>query len=397
MLGFLQPSLALIRVNLSSLPRRWSTSLSTVLSVALVVVVLLGFLAMANGFRLSLTTAGSDTVAVVLSRGALSEVTSRIGSQQLHLLQEAPRVARDGAGRALVSEELVVPVDVQARDTGATETVSLRGLGGAGLSVRPLVTLSAGRPFTPGTGEIIVGARLASDYRGLAVGDTVTFGRSRWTVVGHFTAAGSVYESEILADSSVVQSQFNRLNQLQSVRVALQDAAALADFTRYVEDAPQLGLTARSEAQYFAVESQRVSRIILWLGWPLAALMAFGAAIGAMTAMYSSVSERKVEIATVRALGFSRGSAFVGTLCEALALTLAGCGLGVSLAWLTLDGWAASTRGMDSTRIGFELAMSWGQVVSAVILSLAIGLVGGGLPALRAAGLPLRTALSGRG
>ncbi|MCG7622233.1 ABC transporter permease [Epibacterium sp. Ofav1-8] len=396
MFGFLRQSLALSTANLRSLPRRAWISLSMVLSVTLVVLVLLGFLAMANGFRKTLSSTGADNVALVLSRGAFSEALSRIETQQAHLVEEAPGLVRTDDGTPLISRELVVPVDAVALDSNKNETLSLRGIDQTGLTLRPRVQISDGRMMTPGTAEIVVGARLASRYRNLAVGDTITFGRSQWTVVGHFTAGGSVFESELLADAGLVQAQFNRPNQIQSLRVQLSDAARFEQFRAYVEDELDMGLAAQTEKAFYAAQASDISRIILFLGWPLAIVMAFGAAVGAMTTMYSSVSDRMIEIATVRALGFSRSAAFVATLVEALVLTLIGCAIGVALAWIGLDGWSASTKGGANAQLAFQLALSWPQAVSAVVLALAIGAVGGGLPALRATRVPLRAAMTGR-
>jgi len=396
MFGFFRQSLALSTANLRSLPRRAWISLSMVLSVTLVVLVLLGFLAMANGFRKTLSSTGADDVALVLSRGAFSEALSRIETGQAHQVEEAPGIARAADGSALISRELVVPVDALALDSGKSETLALRGIDKTGLTLRPGVQISAGRMMTPGTAEIVVGARLAERYRDLQVGDSIAFGRSQWTVVGHFTAGGSVFESEILADAGLLQAQFNRPNQIQSLRLQLTDAADFARFRAYVEDELDMGLVVQTEQAFYAAQASDISRIILFLGWPLAIVMAFGAAVGAMTTMYSSVSDRTIEIATVRALGFSRSAAFVATLVEALALTLIGCAIGVALAWIGLDGWSASTKGGANAQLAFQLALSWPQAVSAVVLALCIGAVGGGLPALRATRVPLRAAMTGR-
>lgn len=395
MFGFIRQSLALSGANLRSLPRRAWISLSMVLSVTLVVLVLLGFLAMANGFRKTLSSTGSADVAMVLSRGAFSEALSRIGTQQAHLIEEAPGIARTAEGAPLISRELVVPVDAVAQDSGKNETLSLRGVTATGLALRPKLAISAGRMMTPGTDEIVVGARLAAKYNDLNLGDTISFGRSQWKVVGHFTAGGSVFESGLLADAGLVQAQFNRPNQIQSLRVRLKDPAAFAQFSAYVEDL-DLGLLAQTEQAFYAAQASDISRIILFLGWPLAIVMAIGAAVGAMTTMYSSVSDRMVEIATVRALGFSRSAAFVATLVEALALTLIGCAIGVALAWIGLDGWSASTKSGANAQLAFQLALSWPQALSAVVLALGIGAIGGGLPALRATRVPLRAAMTGR-
>jgi putative ABC transport system permease protein len=393
MSGLLHQSLAVSLANLKGLGRRFWISLSMVLSIALVVAVLLGFLAMANGFRQALEGAGSPDVAIVLGPGASSELASRIEPAQLHLMQGAPGLLPSVDGRALLSPELVVPVDVARRASSLPATVSLRGIGELGLAVRPGVTITEGRMLQKGTNEIVVGRRIASDYAGFGIGETVTFGTSKWLVIGVFAAKGSAFESEILADGRVVQTLFNRPNMIQSLRLRLTSADALQAVQAYSASQPQLGLTIASERRYFADQSARTSRLILLLGWPLALTMALGAAVGALNTMYSSVSDRTVEIATVRAIGFARTAAFFGTWFEALALTVAGTAIGTMLSYLILDGWTASTVGTDNTQIGFQLSLTIGQIAQAAGLAVLIGALGGGLPALRAARLPLRLAM----
>lgn len=397
MTGFLRQAIALSNANLRSIHRRLWISLSMVFSVALVVTVLLGFLSMSNGFRQTLDASGANDVAIVTSQEAFGEARSQLSTRQTHLISAAPGIAKDLGGQNLISEELLVPVDATRREGNKAATLSLRGVGPQALNLRPNLSITAGRMFHPGSPEIVVGQRLADTYKNMGVGDVITFGRSEWTVVGHFTANGSVFESEMMADRGVVQSLFNRQNVVQSVRAKLVAPDAFTNFHTYVEYELDMGLSARTEKEFFAAQASDVSNIILFIGWPLAVVMAIGAAVGAMTTMYSSVSDRLVEIATVRAIGFSRGAAFVATLIEAIVLTLVGCAIGVILAWAALDGWSASTRGGTAdTQLAFELAISLPQVMQASLLALCVGLIGGGLPAFRASRAPLRSAMAGR-
>ena len=394
-MSLLTQSLALTRANLQSLPRRTWISFSMVLSVTLVITVLLGFLAMSNGFRQALQGAGSDHVAIVLAPGASSELGSQIAAGQMHLFSALPGIALTTDGSPAISAELVVPVDAKVATTGLSEVVSLRGAGAAVLDVRPGLTLAEGRLFTPGTAELVVGARAAQDYQGLGLGQTVRFGAASWTVVGTLAATGTAQDSEILADAGAVQSLFGRPGLVQSLRVRLADPAAMPDLAKAAAE-PQVGLTLQSEKDWFAAMAQGTTQLILYLGWPLALIMAAGAVIGALTTMYSSVADRATEIATLRTIGFSRGAAFLSTWAEAMVLTIIGCAAGVLLAWLALDGTSASTTGADQMQIGFQLQLSLPVILQAVLLSLAIGAIGGGLPAFRATRVPLRLALSGR-
>lgn len=396
MFQLIKQSIALSAANLKSLPRRWLISLSMVFSVALVVIVLLGFLAMSNGFRQSLQQAGSDQTAIALGTGAATELGSQIEPAQLHFLQGAAGIAKTADGTPIISPELVVPVDAVEKGSGLSETLSLRGIGQFGLTVRPNVSVADGRMFTPGSNEIIIGRKLAQTYEGFALGQTLQFGTSSWTVVGIFAAGGSVFESEIFADAGTVQTVFNRPNLVQSARIKLTDASALPALAQMAETTAQISLPIKSERDYFAGMAEGTSKLILFLGWPLAITMAAGAVVGALTTMYSSVSDRSTEIATVRTIGFSRSAAFVGTWVEAMFLTVLGCAVGVGFAYLAMDGWSASTTGADQMQIGFQLQLSFGVVMQAVIVSLIIGAIGGGLPALNATRIPLRQAMTGR-
>lgn len=388
--------LALTASNVKSLHRRKWMSLSLVFSVAMVVTVLLGFLAMSNGFRLSLLQAGSPDIAIGLSKGAATELGSRIDISQLHYLDGADGIAINAKGAALISPEMVVPVDIQQKATGSSATLSLRGIGPFGLDVRPNVRIVSGRTFTPGASEIVVGRRLSRDYKGLDIGEQLTLGTSKWTVVGIFDADGSAFESEMLGDLDVVRTLFDQPNLVQSIRVKLASPQALPALQSMAASMPQIALTLRSEQDYFAALAERTSKLILLLGWPLAVIMAVGAAVGAMTTMFSSVSDRSTEIATVRAIGFSRRAAFASTWIEAMILTALGCLSGIAISYLVLNGWSASTMSLDRTQIGFQLILSPPLIVKAAVVALAIGAIGGAVPAIAATRIPLRLAMSGR-
>ena len=396
MSSIINQSLALTTSNLKSLRRRIWTSLSLVFSVAMVVTVLLGFLAMSNGLRTSLLQAGSRDIAIALGKGAATELGSRIDPSQLHYLDGVTGIATDAAGAPVISPEMVIPVEVPEKTNGMLSTLSLRGIGPFGLSVRPNVRIVRGRMFNPGTSEIVVGRRLSLDYKGLEIGEQLTLGTSKWTIVGIFDAGGSVFESEMLADIGVVQTLFNRPNLIQSVRIKLANQDVLSALQSMATVSPQIGLTLRSEQDYFAGLAERTSKLILLIGWPLAMTMAAGAVVGAMTTMFSSVSDRSTEIATVRAIGFSRRAAFAGTWIEAMMLTCLGSVIGIGFSYLVLNGWTASTMSADHTQIGFQLTLSPSQVMKAVWLSLIIGAIGGALPAVAATRVPLRLAMSGR-
>jgi putative ABC transport system permease protein len=385
---------AVTLINVKSIPQRFWLSLSTIVAVALVVVVLLSFLAMANGFHRTLTSAGADDVAIVLRGGSQAEINSTVSRDQVRLIEDGPGIARSPEGKPLVSAELYLVVDGVKRSSQTKANLPLRGIGPEGAAVRKGIKIVEGRMFNPGANEIVVGRALLREFQGFEVGQTVGFATSRWTVVGIFEAEGSVFESDIWADLPVVQSLFNRNNILQTVRVRLQSPAALATLKRFVDEDPRLKLDVKSEAAYFADQAAQTSDLIQKLGWPLAIAMALGALAGALNTMYSSVAARAVEIATLRAIGFGGFPAFVGTLAESLILATLGGVIGATATYLIFDGFSASTLGASFTQVVFSFKLSPALIVQGVVLALAVGLAGGLFPAIRAARMPIVAGLS---
>jgi putative ABC transport system permease protein len=386
---------AVTRINLKSISQRRWLSLSTVITVALVVMVLLAFLAMANGFQRTVSNSGAADVAVVLRAGSQSEINSTVSREQVQLLQEGPGIAKRADGKPLFSAELYLVVDGIKRSSQTKANLPMRGIGQDGPALRRGITLLEGRMFSAGSNEIVVGKGLTHEFQGLGLGDTITLATSRWTVVGVFEAEGSVFESEIWADLTVVQSLFKRNNVFQTVRVRLIEPAALDAFKRYVDNDPRLKLDVRSEADYFADQASRTTDLIQKLGWPLAIAMAFGALAGALNTMYSSVAARATEIATLRAIGFGGFAAFVGTLIEALILATIGGLVGVTATFLIFDGLSASTLGASFTQVVFTFRLTPTIAGQGVILALIVGLIGGLFPAIRAARMAIVVGLYG--
>lgn len=390
----------LTRANLGSVPRRIWISLSMVLSVALVVGVLLGFLAMAQGFEKALAGTGSPTVAVVLGGGSSHEVGSEIPLEEIRKLAAVRGdigIRRDRSDGLLVSRELVVPVDARRAATGMSQSVSLRGMDAAGVSLRASVRLVAGRSFQPGARELVVGTGVARDYDGFGIGDQIAFGTAQWTVVGHFDAGGSVFDSEIWADIQTVQADFDRIGQVMSLRAGISGPEDIETLQAFFDANAAVPLQAVSEQAFYAAQSGRTAGLIRMFGWPLAVLMAIGATAGALNTMMSSVSDRAVEIATVRSLGFSRLPAFTATWIEAIVLSLAGAAVGITTSLVLFNGWQATTTGTNNTSLAFALTVTPDLMLQAAALAFVIGLIGGGLPAFHAARLPLKAALRSRG
>lgn len=384
---------AVTSINLRSISQRRWLSLSTIVAIALVVIVLLAFLAMANGFQRTIAGSGADDIAIVLRAGSQAEINSTVTRDQVRLIEDGPGIARGADGKPLISPELYLVVDGIKRSTKTKANLPLRGIGEQGASLRKGVTMAQGRMFRSGSNEIVVGKSLLREFEGFELGNTVAFGTTRWTVVGVFDAGGSVFESEIWADLPVVQSLFNRNNIVQTVRARLTSPAALSELKAYSDNDPRLKLDVKSENAYFAEQASQTTDLIQKLGWPLAIAMAFGALAGALNTMYSSVAARATEIATLRAIGFGGFPAFVGTLAESLLLAGIGGLIGAAATYLIFDGVTASTLGGNFTQVVFDFKLSPALIGQGVILALVVGLIGGLFPAFRAARLPIVSGL----
>jgi putative ABC transport system permease protein len=384
---------AIASMNIRSIPQRLWMSLSTVVAIALVVAVLLAFLAMGNGFRQAQSSAGAADIAILLRDGAQTEINSGVSREQRDIVEEAPGIARED-GRPLVSAELYVIVDGISRSSGLRANLPLRGLPLVGVALRHNVRIAEGRMFRPGTNEIVAGRSVVREFAGFDLGKSLRLGQSVWTIVGIFEDGGTVRESELWGDVGVVQSVFKRENFFQTIRARLASPQALAPLKAYVDADPRLKLAVESESEFFAAQAKQSSDLIQKLGWPLAIIMAIGALAGALNTMYSSVASRGTEIATLRAIGFGRIPTFVGTLAEALALATVGGIVGVVAATLLFQGFTASTLSANFTQVVFTFKVTPALCVNALVLALVVGFLGGMFPAFRAARLPIVGMLS---
>jgi putative ABC transport system permease protein len=376
---------SVIAMNVRSIPQRLWMSVATVVSIALVVAVLLGFLSLANGFNQTLKGSGAPDVAIVLREGSEAELNSTLSREQVDLLGRGPGVKVGADGRPIVSGELFLVVDGIKKSSRTKANMPLRGVGANGLLVRKQAKISQGRMFAPGSNEIVVGAGLLREFEGFELGKSVRFGAQTWRVVGVFEAPGTVFESELWADAPVVQSLFKRGTSFQTARVVLTSPGALPAFEAYAKSEPRLQLKAQSELDYYAAQAERSGLLIRYFGWPLGIIMAIGALAGALNTMYASVSSRAAEIATLRVIGFSGFSAFMGTMVEAMVLSAIGALLGVAICALGFNGLSASTLGAGFTQVAFRVQIGPEIIGQAVTLALLIGLVGGIFPGWRAA------------
>lgn len=393
MLNGLSQVASIAVMNLRNLPRRLGTSSVAIFGVACVVGVLIGVLSMASGFQRTMTSAGSPTTALVMRSGATSELNSGISYEQTQLIANLPGIQREG-GQAIASSELYVIVDLLKRATQTSANVPLRGVEANAFRVRDHVKIIAGRNFEAGRNELIVGRGAHGQFANLDIGSTIKSGPTVWTVVGIFSAGGGVSESELWCDVKILQNAYRRGNSFQSMRVKLATPEALTEFKAALASNPQLDMDAQLETDYLAAQAEPVSLFIKAIGYPVAVLMALGAIFGAINTMYASVAARTREIATLRALGFGAFPVAFSTLLESLVLSLIGGAIGSVIVYILFNGYSVSTLNFSSfSQVVFDFAVTGDLLIQGVIAAAVIGIIGGLFPAIRAARLPIATAL----
>lgn len=391
--GFIRQVAAVTATSLKSVPARWGSAATAVVGVAGVVAVLVAVLSIAEGFRATLDGSGSPDVAIVMRGGSQSEMNSILMRTDVAVIENAPGVSRTADGPA-ASAELYVIVDLAKRSTGTHANVPLRGVQETAFAVRDGVEMVEGRRFTPGRNEVIVGSGAALEFAGLDVGNTLRWGENEWQVVGRFDAGGTVADSEIWCDVGVLAPAYRRGASYQAVYVRLESPEAFEGFEAALEADPRLDVSVQRESAYYAEQSRALATFISVAGNLIAMLMGIGAAFGALNTMYAAVAARSREIATLRALGYRAGPVVLSVLGESLALALLGGAAGGTLAYLAFDGFHAATLNWQSfSQVAFAFKVTPGLVVAGMVYALVIGLIGGLLPALRAARLPVATAL----
>ena len=383
-----------VELNLRNLPQRLGASAVIVVGIAGVVGVLLSVLAMAVGFQRTVAGTGSPDRAIVISSGALNEALSSIPRDAVANIEGAPGIARDGAGRAIVSAEVLAQIQVPARHGGKLINVTVRGVGPREPELRPEIHLLEGRDFRSGLHELIVGRNAAAAYGGLVLGDHLKFQNGDWTVVGVFgSSAASSLDSQLLADANTLLSAYQR-NWFHSVTVQLEGPGALARLKRALAADPTLHVAVFRESEYSATQSRGLSRLLKGIGYFIGGMMAVGAVFGALNTLYAAVSARSVEIATLRAIGFGSAAVVISVLVEALLLSLGGALAGALCAWALFDGHVTSMAGGGlQTQLAFTMAVTPGLIALGIIWACLIGLIGGLFPAIRAARLPVARAL----
>lgn len=379
-------------MNLRSIPQRFGASSVIVVGIAGVVAVLISVLAMATGFTHTLLATGRDDRAIVLRGGSNSELASTLSRDATLTVMDAPGIRKDAAGKAIASAEPVVIVEMPKKSNDSGANVTIRGVGAEGAALRPEIQLVAGRMFRPGVRELIVGRGAEAQFKGLDVGSHIALRGSDWTIVGAFESNGDSHESELFADAETVLSAYRR-NLYQSVVVLLNSKDSFDAFKAALTTNPQLSVAVTRERDYYAEQSQRMGAVLAFVAYFVGGIMAVGALFGALNTMYSAVSVRSREIATLRAIGFGAAAVVVSVLIEAMLLSVMGALIGAGLAWLFFNGNVVSTLGSNFTQVVFRLAVSPALVVLGVLWACGIGLIGGLFPAIRAARLPVAAAL----
>ena len=393
MINWLSQIISVTFFNLLTIPERKGAAITTAVGIAGVTAVLVGVLSIAAGFRAAMTVTGAKDVAIVLRSGADAELTSGLGREEVRLIADAPGVARIEEG-SLASAELFVIINLPKRSTGTDANVPFRGVGKFAMTVRGDFKMIEGRIFAPGRNELIAGAGAARAFAGLDVGRKLRIGLTDWEVVGIFSGGGGAAESEIWTDSAVLQPAYNRGDSFQSVYAKLSSPSSFQSFKDALTANPQLKVKTVLHSEFLSEQSSALTGFIEGFGYFIAALMALGALFGALNTMYSAVASRTREIATLRALGFGSGPVILSVMFESLALALIGGAVGAGAAYLAFDGFKAATINWQTfSQIAFAFSVTPQLLFSAIVWAAFIGLFGGLFPALRAARLPIASAL----
>jgi putative ABC transport system permease protein len=346
---------------------------------------------MVTGFEKTLGATGRDDRAIVLRGGSESELASSISRENALTILDAPGVKRNADDKPIGSTDVVVIVDLPKKSNDSGANVTIRGVGPLGLVARPEIRLIEGRMFRPGLREIIVGKGAQHQFKGLGLGQKIELRASDWTIVGTFESGGDSHESELIGDAETVLSAYGR-NLYQTVFAQLESAAAFEGFKKALVSNPTLSVDVKRERDYYGEQSKNLSwlRIVANV---VGTIMAVGALFGALNTMYSAVSTRSREIATLRAIGFGGLPVVLSVMLEALLLSVIGGAIGAALAWMFFNGNAVSTLGGNFTQVVFKLAVTPELVTLGIIWACVIGIIGGLFPAIRAARLPVAAAL----
>ena len=372
--------------TLRNLTTRKLTTLLTAGGMALVVFVFATVLMLEEGLRKTLVETGSADNAVVTRRSAGTEVQSGVDRVQAAIVESQPEVAYGANGVRLASKETVVLISLYKRDSRKSSNVLIRGVGQTGITLRPQVKIVEGRMFRPGSAEIIAGKSIAERYQGAGLGETLHFGMRDWTVVGIMDAGKTGFDSEIWGDVDQLMQAFHR-PVYSSVILKLSNVNTFTQLKERLESDPRLTVEAKRESAFYAEQSQLLVNFIRYLGTALSIIFSIGATIGAMITMYASVANRTAEIGTLRALGFRKRSILTAFLAEAVMLGIAGGIVGLVMASFMQLLTISTMNWQSFSELAFSFTLNLEIIVKSFGFAIFMGLIGGFLPATRAARL----------
>jgi putative ABC transport system permease protein len=380
--------------NFRSVKARWSSAIVAVVGIAGTVGVFVAMLSLARGFKATLVSSGSEDNAIIMRAGATSEMTGGVTIDTVKIIQDKPGIARGSDGSPLVTPEVVLVAPIPLISTGTDANVEIRGVSKNVLEIRRNIKIVEGRMFSPGLNEIVVGRNANASYAGLTLGNTIGLGSVHWKIVGIFDAGGSSFDSDVWGDAHLIGPAFNRPDiYFQSITVRLTSASALQQLKDAATADPRLNVDVTREIDYYSKQSNRLTTLITVLGGLVAGVMAIGAVFGALNTMYSAVAERGREIATMRALGFGGPSVVFSFVIEALLIAFVG-GLVGCIAVLPLNGLTTGAMNLQTfSHVAFAFKITTELLVKGIVFALVMGVIGGFLPAVRAASMPVASAL----
>ena len=371
--------------NVRNVTQRPVATLTTAIGVGLTVMIFIGALALAAGFRKALSSTGSPDNAVCLRKGADSEISSGIGRDAVNIIRSNPYVATGPDGRPLVTADLVVVTNKDRLGQPGSSNVSTRGVDPNGINVRGGVKITQGRMFTPGTDEVIVGSRVTRRFANCGIGDEIKFGTRGFRVGGVFESGGSAFESEIWGDEVVLGPALDREGGFQTVTFRMKDPAAFAAVKKLLEADPRLQVQVKRERDFYAEQAQSFTALITGIGIFITSIMAVGAIFGAANTMYATIGSRTREIATLLVLGFRPGAVMLSFILESMLISLIGGVIGCLLA-LPINGITTSTTNFASfSEVGFAFTITPQALIAGLVFSVVMGLLGGFFPARQAA------------
>jgi putative ABC transport system permease protein len=393
MFRWIKQTAAVTMLGIRTIPQRFGASVVALVGIAGVVVVFVSVLSIGEGFRAALVGAGSPSRVIVMRNGSESEMTSGLAGPEADIIKQGPGLAMSG-GRPIAAAEMYVIIDLNKRSTGTPANVPLRGIEPASLEIREEVKIVEGRMPQFGTGEAIAGRSAVGQFSGIDLGSEYRSRQLTLKIVGIFEAGGSVAESEVWADVRVLQSAYRRGNSYQAVLAKLDSPASFDTFKDWLTTNPQLNVVAKRENDYYLAQTQVMTGLINGIGYTVAVLMGIAAVFGAILTMYTAVATRTREIATLRALGFNTFSVLVSILGESMVLAALGGIAGGLLAYVGFNGYETSTMNFQTfSQVAFAFAVTPALLTQGLVYSLVMGLIGGLFPAIRAARLPIPSAL----